>query len=269
MIDYHTHTEYSIDSEGLLPEYCEMALDQGLTGLGFSEHVDFDPRDPGCGFYSDLIFSANLNILKTIHYGNLEIFKGVEVTYQPQFIKPIKEFLTGVDTDYVIGSIHFLEDWNISTSQVEEVENFKRVEKGDAFRNYFNELERLVDSKLFDIIGHFDIITRYGSRFYGQYNPDDYSSYIYSILEKILENNMIIEVNTSGFRKGPGTTFPHPRILEMYSELGGDTLVFGSDAHTSDYIGSHFEIARDFALKAGLKYEPVFRDRNIIDKVEI
>ncbi len=266
MIDYHLHSEFSIDSDGDLVEYCKRALEIDLAGIGFSEHIDFDPRDNGFGFYSDSIFGMNLNVLKTIYVKQLNILKGVEITYQPQYINKISGFLEETILDYVIGSIHFVDDWNISSSDLEETRRFRNISQKEAYQRYFIELRELVKSDFFEILGHFDIITRYGSLVYGNYDPVDYMEIIEDTLKILINNGKVLEINSSGLRNNPKTTYPHPEILKRYAELGGDTIVFCSDAHSPELTGFEFMGLKQIALSSGIKYEAVFRDRKLISK---
>ncbi|MCK4666573.1 histidinol-phosphatase HisJ family protein [Candidatus Dependentiae bacterium] len=266
MIDCHLHSEFSIDSGGDLIDYCKRALNIGLTGIGFSEHIDFDPRDNGFGFYSDLIFGLNLNILKTIYMKQLSILKGVEITYQPQYMDKISSFLNETILDYVIGSIHFVDDWNISSSALEETIRFRKISQKASYQRYFIELRELVKSDFFEILGHFDIITRYGFLEYGNYNPIDYMEIIEEILKILINNGKILEINSSGLRNNPKTIYPHPEILKRYADLGGDTVVLSSDAHSPEFTGFEFKRLKQIALNSGIKYEAVFRQRKVIKK---
>lgn len=267
MIDYHIHSEFSVDASGYLGDFCKKGIELGLEGIGFSEHVDFDPRDRGFGFFSNLHFGRNLNLLNAIYGNNIKIFKGVEITYQPQYLNEIEEFIESVKLDYTIGSIHFLGDWIISSSDKKELEKFSRYSERDVYNTYFKELKELVTSGLFNIVGHFDIISRYGTGYFGAYEPDNYREIIFDILKIMIDRGMILEVNTSGFRKGPGTIYPHPKILRYYRELGGEIIVLGSDAHHPEMVGRDFKKAVNIIREVGLEYCPIFDDGEIL-KIE-
>ena len=53
---------------------------------------------------------------------------------------------------------------------------------------------------------------------------------------------------------------PHPLLLKMYKELGGEILTFGSDAHDLEHPGFGFEEARSLALDMGFKAFCTFKD---------
>lgn len=52
---------------------------------------------------------------------------------------------------------------------------------------------------------------------------------------------------------------PHPEILKLYKELGGEIITIGSDAHVPKYIGYDFETyARDILTATGFHYYCTF-----------
>ena len=41
--DYHVHPDFSIDAKGSLREYCDRAIELGLSEIIFTTHVDSSP----------------------------------------------------------------------------------------------------------------------------------------------------------------------------------------------------------------------------------
>ena len=52
MVDYHIHSNHSCDGKSSIFEMCQKAIELGIEEIGFSEHVDFEPRDLGFGFFN-------------------------------------------------------------------------------------------------------------------------------------------------------------------------------------------------------------------------
>ncbi len=52
-------------------------------------------------------------------------------------------------------------------------------------------------------------------------------------------------------------------MLRWYRELGGETITFGSDAHTAADVGAHFAVAREIALAAGFSRLATFERRQL------
>ena len=73
-----------------------------------------------------------------------------------------------------------------------------------------------------------------------------------------------LEINTSPLGNGLAEPCPGLYILRRYRALGGETLVFGSDAHQTPRVGQHFEEARQLALAAGFTRLARYRERQVV-----
>ncbi len=49
-INYHMHSQYSIDGEMSIEEACEKAIELGLKEIAFTDHLDIDWPDPNYEF---------------------------------------------------------------------------------------------------------------------------------------------------------------------------------------------------------------------------
>ena len=114
------------------------------------------------------------------------------------------------------------------------------------WRAYFAVMTRLVDSRLFDAVGHMDLPKKFGHR-----PPDrDLKEMVEPVLDQIARAGMGIELNTSGLRKPVGEIYPSPMIVSLAHERD-IPICFGSDAHSPDDVGADFASALDLALAAG------------------
>src|SRR5690625_6381134 len=67
--------------------------------------------------------------------------------------------------DYVIGSVHWIGNWGIDLD-IYKAEYEKRDIK-TVYQQYFDQIVTLAESKLFDFVGHIDLIKIFS------YKPDD------------------------------------------------------------------------------------------------
>jgi histidinol-phosphatase (PHP family) len=104
MIDYHIHSTHSLDGQSLPYQYSSAAHHYGLKEIGFAEHVDLDPNLWGYQFLDYSSYSKALR--KVQEYAPVPIRCGLEVSYQHHLENSIKEYLSGKDCDFIIGSIH-------------------------------------------------------------------------------------------------------------------------------------------------------------------
>ena len=88
----------------------------------------------------------------------------------------------------------------------------------------------MADSKLFDIVGHFDLIKVF------KYMPNgDINQMAKPALEAIKKADMVLELNVAGYRKPIGEAYPSPSLLKQAYELG-IPITFASDAHKPEQI---------------------------------
>ena len=264
MLDYHLHSTCSSDGISTTAQYCRRAAEQGFIEIGFCEHVDFDPRDPGYGFFDYALLRRQIEAQRKGYGDSLAIRAAVEVTYQASREEEIRRFLEGKELDYVIGSVHLVEDgqeWAMISEQEGCERYFARRSVREAYQPYFAEVRRAVESGLFDFVGHLDLIKRYGVRHYGPFDLSIFAAELREILKLAVEGGVGLEINTSGLRQAPRETYPGLEVLRWYKELEGQILTVGSDAHTVKDLGRGIAEALGLAREAGVEAVTLFEKR--------
>jgi histidinol-phosphatase (PHP family) len=216
----------------------QAARARGLRALVLAEHVDFDPADQGYGYYDAEAVKKTFAEFR-IPNSEFRIFRGVEITYQPQYQDAIREFVRAGRFDWVIGSVHLVGPDDISRPEQRE-RYFTARDQRRAYGDYLGEVEKLVASGLFDCLGHLDLCKRYGHAYYGPMDRALFAPQVTRILRGVVEKGMYIELNTSGLRQDPGEPYPSLGVVREYLALGGDRLVLGSDAHAPEHVGYAF-----------------------------
>ncbi len=241
-IDAHVHTRHSCDSDMAPADAVRAARARGLSAVVLAEHVDFDPADQGFGFYDTVAIDASIAHIRNSIF-DIRVFKGVEITYQPQYEDAIREFIRAGRFDWVIGSVHLVGPDDISRPEQRE-RYFATRGQRQAYGAYLDEVERLAASGLFECLGHLDLCKRYGHRYYGPLDRDLFAPQLSRILGSVTAAGMHLELNTSGLRQEPGEPYPSLAVARQYLALGGDKLVLGSDAHSPEHVGYAFSEVR-------------------------
>lgn len=247
LIDLHVHSTFSGDGESSVEDYCKKAREVGVSEIGFSEHWDFNPDDPGYGKYDYAkALSGFMCARKCIN--NPKIIFGAEIGYNREYENEIRKSLKGKEFDYIIGSVHIIGNEIISR----KINNhFEDKTEDEAYLPYFAELKNAAESGLFNIIGHFDLIKRYGVSYFGRFKPEKYDSEITEILELMVKNNIALEINSSGLRQLPKEAYPSLETIKLYRKLGGELVTVGSDSHSKDSLGAGIKEAIKIAKDAG------------------
>ncbi|WP_196593648.1 histidinol-phosphatase HisJ family protein [Pectinatus sottacetonis] len=242
LFDCHTHTKFSADSSMDIREALNYAQKIHLNIIT-TEHIDFDfPGEDTYEFTADEYFSS---YKKYTAANNLLL--GTEIGMQPQTALRSREFAQSSPFDMIILSIHVLEGHDIYYP-----EYYQNKNKHTAYSIYLKTMADLLKKHSFgDVLGHIDYICRKAPYNDPNLYYDEFSSYIDSVWESALQNNIIPEINTRRFADESAIKSLIP-IYTRYQQMGGRYATIGSDAHTPDNIGYKFKEALSFLKECSL-----------------
>jgi histidinol-phosphatase (PHP family) len=263
LLDLHVHSTCSPDGRSSIADYARRAAEKGLIEVGFCEHADFDPRDRSYGYLDPLRYDAEIAEARAGELG-VRLRQGVEITYQSSLEAEMGDWLAGHSWDMVVSSVHlvdYVDGWAIISEPHANEGYFASHSERETYSPYFEELLRAARSGLGDVLGHFDLVKRYGTAAYGRFEPVAFEDEVRSVLRAVVEAGMGLEVNTSGMRQRPGEAYPGLEILRWYREMGGEVLTAGSDAHHVDDLGAGVGEALDLARAAGFRAVTTFEAR--------
>lgn len=236
--DRHVHTGFSEDSSEDPKKSIEKAISLGMRDLYITDHYDMDFPDGLFMFDPDEYFRV-MNGLKEAYKDQIQLHIGVELGLKTGIASKLKEFIDKWPFEFVIGSIHLIDDMDPYERELFDMDDAK------FYKRYFDTaLEALRECRdvPIDTFGHLDYVVRYGYERDKVYSYEKYSDVIDEILKEIISRNIALEVNTAGIRKGLKFAHPYPDVLKRYRQLGGKKLTIGSDAHIAEDIGSDFDV---------------------------
>jgi histidinol-phosphatase (PHP family) len=246
-------------------EYARQAQSLGLAEVGFCEHVDFDPRDQDYGYLDTAAYDREMVIARALA-PRVRLRQGVEVAYQNCLEGEIRAWLAARTWDYVVASVHlvdYADGWAIISEPETAGAYFGTHDQRQAYVPYFEELLWAARSGLGDVLGHFDLVKRYGTADYGPFQPHMFQDEIRAVLQAAVEGGMGLEINTSGWRQAPAEPYPTLTVLRWYRQAGGEILTVGSDAHHVDALGAGVNEAMSMAREAGFRAIATFEERGI------
>jgi len=253
IMDYHIHTKASPDATGEILDYVKEARKKGLDEIGFSEHIilhyeeDYPYRSP------EAMKSYVEEFLRAKRESEVSIKLGAEIDFFPADIEKIAEFLDGYPFDYVIGSVHYLGRWSIDSPR--QVYEYSKRDILQVYEEYFGAVRKLCRSKLFDILGHADLIKIFGFR------PNCNFDHVLGETAKALAaSDMCVEINTSGLIRPCKEMYPSLQFLTRLKQEGVP-ITFGSDAHKPNDVGRCFDQATELAKEVGYKQACTFEAR--------
>lgn len=266
--DQHMHSKHSFDCETEPLDNVRRAIELGLDGVTFTEHFDTHESEwPHCR-YDDASYTADLDQCRHRYGDRLFVGKGIEVCFQPQNEAMILDHLQRHEFDLVILSVHWTR-----RGTVHRPRDWDTLSPADGTREYFEAVleaarwARMLAGRygrVFDVLGHLDLVRRYTHRFFNYYHPTDSADVVDEILRTCLEAGLIPEVNTSTVRTDSGRAMPDGPIVARYAALGGRAMTLGSDAHQPEHVGAGVDYATDMLRRHGIRGQAVFRGRRML-----
>jgi histidinol-phosphatase (PHP family) len=228
--------------------------------MGFSDHFPqyFLPmahRDPRWAVPTMAGFREYIRAVQELQRETAqpEILIGVEVDYRPGWCERVRSLLRPFPLDYVIGSVHQIGDWAFDI--LADDEEYSRRDIADIYEEYFHIVCQAATSGLFDIIGHCDLIKKFGYRL-----PNGLAGHAERFAAACRAGGVAVEINTSGLRYPVQEVFPAQIILSaLFAQ--NVPITFGSDAHRPEDVGRDLELAMHMAREAGYKKIATFRRR--------
>lgn len=256
-IDLHNHTTFCHHATGSIDEYIQAAIAQGIDIYGFSCHspMSFDQN-----FRMNLKeFSQYCHLLQSAkaHYADkIEILLGMEVDYILNHEDLIEQAVLDYPFDYLIGSVHFLDDWGFDNPAFIKEYSQRNIE--ECWEQYLLSISKMAQSGLFQIVGHLDLL-----KIFGHKPKNIHQQSIKDALESIADNHLAIELNSSGWRKPIKESYPSKEILTQAFKLN-IPITFGSDAHSVEQVGFKYQDLRHLALEVGYTQAVFFRQKQSV-----
>lgn len=198
-------------------------------------------------------YKAEIAQMKEKYRGQIEIFCGIE-----------QDFCSGKvpdGFDYAIGSVHYIPVDNGFVPVDEEpallLAGANKYFGGDIYalcEAYFDCVSRVIAVTGADIIGHFDLITKFNEKtpLFDERHPRYVAAREKAVLA-LLKENKPFEINMGAISRGY-KAFPYPDIsvLKLIAENDGKVILSG-DSHSADTLCYGFDniekLIRDLNLK--------------------
>ena len=231
--DYHVHSNYS--DGRFLWSMVRAAADAGFDAIGLADHCNVSEREAmrraraRMGFNLDSTYERRRTGIDSIaDRFDLDVYDAVEMDYDPRDEAAIEAFLATAGFDYAVGSVHYLEDVNVHAegyfgSKGED-------ERRELVDRYVDKLVALVDSELFEIAAHPDLLER-NPAFRGLLSHEHYDR----LADAFSRSRTVPEINAGRVLDDYGDFHPSVAFLEVLLEHGVD-VTLGTDSHTPDEL---------------------------------
>lgn len=239
--DLHMHTVYC-DGACTPEEMVQSAIGKGLTTVGISAHSYTFFDTSYCMQQADIPrYLSELRYLRAKYYDKIHVLCGVEQDYYSDY--PTDDF------DYVIGSVHYVKADGEYIPVDESAEILKNAAAksfgGDIYalcEAYFRTVADVVRKTDCDIIGHFDLISKFIEKepLFDRNHPR-YVAAWQAAVDELLQYDVPFEINTGAISRGYRTEpYPAADMIAYILEKGG-RFILSSDAHSKENVAYKFE----------------------------
>lgn len=229
--DFHIHTTFS-DGRYTPKELLEYAISLGMTHVGFSDHSRTSFDDSYClSLEGEEAYKKEIVRLRDEYDDRIKVYLGIEEDYYSD------ENAQGYD--YKIGSVHYVkangEYLPVDKSAADLREAVEKHFWSDPIAfccEYFRTVGDVVRKTDCDIIGHFDLCTKFNEKdpFIDERDPR-YVAAWRAAVDRLIPEGRLFEINTGviprGYKSNP---YPSFEIFSYIKEKGG-RFILSSDSH--------------------------------------
>jgi len=257
--------QYCEHARDTLRQVLEKAVETGYTIFGVSEHA---PRTEERFLYKTEIekgydvdrlrtdFAAYASAIRELvqeFEGRLTVLRGFEAEVVPdrQYVELMQSYRQEYGFDYMVGSVHHVKEIQIDGEKEAFESALKRASDLETLAiRYYEKVKEMVAQLQPEVVAHFDLIRKNAE---GPVDTSRIREFGIAALQEVARQGAILDVNTAGYRKGLGTPYPAPWVLEEAGALGIG-FCFGDDSHGVDDVGAGLDAARQYLMDHGVDH---------------
>lgn len=191
----------------------------------------------------------------------IELRLGIEADYFVGQEHELQTLLKKYNWDYVIGSVHFVDGWGFDNPQTANL--FEQFDLKELYTQFFETVEKMIQSKLFDFVAHLDNLKVFNRRV----EDESFNQYWYQRIAKALvKEGIATEVNAGLYYRYPvKECCPAPSFLQILAEHGVP-ITLSSDSHYPDDVGTCILENATILKSLGVKQIATFEKRQRVMK---
>jgi len=260
--DYHMHTPRCNHAVGDVQSYAHAAMQRGLLEIGMSDHSPM-PHGFDAAWRMDISelpsYLREVETVRDAMQHDLIVRVGLEADFHPGTEAAVQSMIDAYAWDYVMGSVHYIDDWGFDNP--DEIHRWDDADVEDVYVAYFDLVARSAATAMFDVIGHPDLIKKFGHR--APKNSLRVEQAETAMLDAVKAADVALEISSAGLRKPVGEMYPHERIVAKAAQRH-IPFAFGSDAHSPEEVGHGMEACLDVLCRHGVNEIVSFEQRQRI-----
>jgi len=235
--------------EDVIKRYVELEF----SWVGITEHTPaittqlLDPGQVKLGLTPEALLNTFASYmdecrrLQEKYRSKIQIFAAMEIETYSGFEKFVPFLLERFTPDYLVGSVHFVDDISIDYSKqtyAKAVQQLGNIEK--LYCRYFDQQYEMI--KLFHpaVVGHFDLIRIFDKDYKMRLQQPEIWQRIKRNLDLVKEFGLILDLNLRSLVKGADEPYISRSILELARDMN-IAVVPGDDSHGVASVGGYME----------------------------
>ncbi|BCL62272.1 hypothetical protein DGMP_29650 [Desulfomarina profundi] len=166
---------------------------------------------------------------------------GMEIETCTGYEKFVPWLINKVQPDYIVGSVHFVEDVGFDYSKNEYIKAIEKTGNPDAlYCRYFDLQFEMISLLKPAVVGHFDLIRLFDDNYRKRLSKPAIQKRIRRNLQLIKKLGLILDLNLRSLAKGACEPYPSTAILDAACRLK-IPVIPGDDSHSIRSVGNFME----------------------------
>lgn len=242
-------------AKDMLEEIILKYIDLGYSWVGITEHVPaisedlLYPDQREAGFTPDFLMNRfagyieECRRLQKKYAESITVFSAMEIETYSGYDTFIPMLLERFQPDYIVGSVHFVDDRGFDYSLKQYDDAARAVGGYDTmYCRYFDLQYEMIKLLKPAVVGHFDLIRIFDPEYRFRLRKPEIQKRVERNLELIKDLGLIMDYNLRSLLKGADEPYITDTILRMARDMG-IPVVPGDDSHGLDNIHLNMEQA--------------------------
>ena len=266
--------QFCLHATDMLEEIIGLYIERGFPWVGITEHAPgislelLYPDQQAAGLTPDFLlerfgrYMKECRRLQEKYRDRIEIFAAMESETYSGYREFMPYLMRTFRPDYIVGSVHFVDDMGFDYSQEQYDETAAAVGgKDELYCRYFDQQYEMIELLRPSVVGHFDLVRIFDPDYRTRLEKPAIMARIRRNLALIKELDLIMDFNLRSLLKGADEPYISRVILEMARKME-IPVVPGDDSHGLANIGVNME--RGIAILAGMGFATDWRKPRLI-----
>lgn len=242
-------------------------LDKGFSWVGITDHMPptsdktLYPDEKAAGWTADALterfdrYFKSLRRLQADYADRITIYAAFETEFYTGSAELTERLIEAYRPDYVVGSLHHVNDIVIDGSAAE----YRRAAESvggvtELYCAYFDAQHDLIRTLRPAVVGHFDLIRIFDPDYAERMEAPEIWQRILRNLAAVRDLDLILDFNLRALKKGAKEPYISRPILEKARDMG-IAVVPGDDSHGVADVGLNWEVGLKIIRDVGLPTE--------------